>query len=101
MAGDNYLGHLPFERLEAEVVVVEVTVEDEGRIETVLVLLDDAVHVLGNQARTLPGLRVNVFVQPFYHLAEDLSKDVYICMRVKQQKSPMEAGSDEGIRARK
>lgn len=72
MAGDDHLGRLPFERLEAEVVVIEVAVEDDSGVETVLVLLDYVVHVLGNQARTLPSLRVNVIVQPFYHLAKDL-----------------------------
>lgn len=72
MTGNDNLDHLPFERLETKVVVIEVAVEDDGRVETVLVFLDYVIHVLGNQARTLPSLRVDVVVQPFNHLAEDL-----------------------------
>lgn len=53
---------VPFQRFEAEVIVVEVTVRDDGRVKTLLVLLDNGVHIVRNQAGLLPGLRVHVVV---------------------------------------
>lgn len=60
------------EGLETEVVVVEVAVHDDGRVERLLVLLDDFVHVVRDQAGLLAGLGVHVLVQLVDHLAEHL-----------------------------
>lgn len=50
------------EGLESEVVIVEVAVHDDGRVEHLLVLLDDVVHVVGDQAGLLAGLGVYIRV---------------------------------------
>lgn len=79
-------GHTPLESLEAEVVVVEVAVHDEGGVEALLVLLYDIVHVVGDEARLLSRLRVHVLVQTLDYGAEHLCpKSRYISYRRQQQ----------------
>lgn len=68
----SHFCHTPLESLEAEVVVVEITVRNDGRIEALLVILDDSVHVVGDQSGLLPGLGVHVVIQFLDHITEHL-----------------------------
>lgn len=60
------------ESLEAEVVVLEVAVVHDGRVELVLVILDDAFQLVGDERAMLAGLGVDVPVQLVHGLAEGL-----------------------------
>ena len=60
------------ERLEAEVVVLEVAVVHDRRVEAVAVLGDDLVHVVRHERRVLPGARVLVLVERVHHGGEAL-----------------------------
>lgn len=67
-----YIHYALLESLETEVVVVEVAVHDDSRVERLLVLLDDVVHVVGDEAGLLASLGVHVRVQLVDHGAEHL-----------------------------
>ena len=60
------------ESLEAEVVVLEVTVVNDGRVELVLVIPDDALELVRNERAVLARLGVDVPVQLVHGLAEGL-----------------------------
>ena len=60
------------EGLEAEVVVVEVAIVDDGAVQHVGVLLDDLVYIIGEQRGRCAGLRIDVGVEVLHGLAEGL-----------------------------
>ena len=62
------------ERLEAEVVVLEVAVVDDRAVEPLGVLGDDVADLVGDERRVLPGLRVDVRMQLEHRLRERLAR---------------------------
>ncbi|KND96032.2 hypothetical protein QG37_07655 [Candidozyma auris] len=62
----------PLQGLEAEVIVVEVSVVDDGRVQLVLVLTDDVISLFGNHGRVQAGLWVDVLPQDLGHSGESL-----------------------------
>ena len=58
------------EGLEAEVVVLEVALVLERAVEALLVRHDDLVHLVRDERRRLPRLRVFVRVEPVHHARE-------------------------------
>mmetsp|Transcript_29694 Transcript_29694/g.97086 ORF Transcript_29694/g.97086 Transcript_29694/m.97086 type:complete len:755 (-) Transcript_29694:490-2754(-) len=62
----------PLERLEPEIVVLEVAVVDDGRVDRVLVLLHRGVSLVGNQRRGLLRLGVHVLVELLDDVGERL-----------------------------
>eukprot|EP00624_Nannochloropsis_granulata_P007019 evm.model.NODE_5931_length_8511_cov_32.465752.1 len=62
------------QRLETEIVVVEVPIVDNGRINTLLVGHDNVVHVLGDEGGGLAVLGVLVVAELLDGLGEDLGR---------------------------
>lgn len=80
----------PLQGLEAEVVVAKVTVVDNGRVETLRIVLDDFVVVVGDHGRVLARVLVHHEVQVVHHLAELL-----LCLLVQVRDG--DAGTQNSI----
>jgi hypothetical protein len=61
-----------FESFEAEVVITVIPIVDDGRVKHVCVFLHDGVEVFRHQRGGLTGLGVDVVVQGFNYIGEDL-----------------------------
>ena len=80
------------ERLEAEVLVVEVAVVDDRRVDALLVLLHDRVKVLGHERRRRLGLRVDVVVHQLDVVREELVRVLVQVRDRDPRREPREIG---------